>query len=137
MKRNILAVLGVSAALVLTASTISQDVQTKKTLDDGTVVINTTTIGSKIYGYRDVTPVEISLKGGKVVKVEALPNYETPDYFKLLTDGKLFDSWNGLTPEKALAKEVDAVSGATFSSKGIIDNVREGLKFYLGKTDKK
>ena len=137
MKRSILAVMGVSAALILTASTISQDVQTKKTLDDGTVVINTTSIGSKIYGYRDVTPVEISLKGGKVVKVEALPNSETPDYFKLLKDGKLFDSWNGLTPEKALAKEVDAVSGATFSSKGIIDNVREGLKFYLGKTDGK
>jgi major membrane immunogen (membrane-anchored lipoprotein) len=137
MKRSILAVMGVSAALILTASTISQDVQTKKTLDDGTVVINTTSIGSKIYGYRDVTPVEISLKGGKVVKVEALPNYETPDYFKLLKDGKLFDSWNGLTAEKALAKEVDAVSGATFSSKGIIDNVREGLKFYLGKTDGK
>ena len=137
MKRNILAVLGVSAALVLTASTISQDVQTKKTLNDGTVVINTTTIGSKIYGYRDVTPVEISLKGGKVVKVEALPNYETPDYFKLLKDGKLLESWNGLTAEKALEKEVDAVSGATYSSKGIIDNVREGLKFYLGKTDKK
>ncbi len=137
MKRSILAVMGVSAALILTASTISQDVQTKKTLDDGTVVINTTSIGSKIYGYRDVTPVEISLKGGKVVKVEALPNYETPDYFKLLKDGKLFDSWNGLTAEKALAKEVDAISGATFSSKGIIDNVREGLKFYLGKTDGK
>ena len=137
MKRSILAVMGVSAALILSASTISQDVQTKKTLDDGTVVINTSSIGSKIYGYRDVTPVEISLKGGKVVKVEALPNYETPDYFKLLKDGKLFDSWNGLTAEKALAKEVDAVSGATFSSKGIIDNVREGLKFYLGKTDGK
>ena len=109
----------------------------EKVLEDGTVVVNTTTIGKKIFGFRDTTPLEIFLKDGKIVKVEALPNYETPNYFQMLKDAKLFDSWNGLTPEKALDKEVDAVSGATYSSKAVIDNVREGMKFLLGKTEKK
>jgi len=133
MKKTVYSIAAVASALILTASSVSQDVNTKRTLEDGTVVINTTTIGKKIYGYRDTTPLEISLKDGKVVKVEALKNYETPQYFELLKSAKLFEAWNGLTAEKALAKEVDAVSGATYSSKAVIDNVHEGLNYFLGK----
>ena len=136
MKRTILSAFVAAAAIILTASTVSQDVKTKKTLDDGTVVINTTELGKKIYGYRDVTPVEISIKDGKVVKVVALENYETPAYFDLLKQAKLFDAWNGLTPQKALEKKVDAVSGATYSSTAVINNVTEGLNYYLGKKSK-
>ncbi|MBQ9712111.1 MAG: FMN-binding protein [Bacteroidales bacterium] len=136
MKRTILSAVAVAAAIILTASAVSQDVKTKKTLDDGTVVINTTEIGKKIYGYRDTTPVEISIKDGKIVKVVALDNYETPEYFNLLKEAKLFDAWNGLTPQKALEKKVDAVSGATYSSTSVINNVHEGLNYFTGKKGK-
>jgi len=37
------------------------------------------------------------------------------------------DSWNGLTAEEALNKEVDAVSGATYSSKGIQNSLKARL----------
>ena len=136
MKRTILSAVAVAAAIILTASAVSQDVKTKKTLDDGTVVINTTEIGKKIYGYRDTTPVEISIKDGKIVKVVALDNYETPEYFNLLKEAKLFDAWNDLTPQKALEKKVDAVSGATYSSTSVINNVHEGLNYFTGKKGK-
>ena len=137
IKRTTLSAAAAAIVLILSASTLNQDTQTKKVLEDGTVVVNTTTLGKKIFGFRDTTPLEISLKDGKIVKVEALPNYETPGYFQMLKDAKIFDSWNGLTPQKALDKEVDAVSGATYSSKAVIDNVRAGMKFLLGKTEEK
>jgi len=136
IKKTLLSGAATALVLILSASSVNQDTQTKKVLEDGTVVVNTTTVGKKIFGFRDTTPLEISLKDGKIVKVEALPNYETPEYFRMLKDAKLFDSWNGLTPEKALDKEVDAVSGATYSSKAVIDNVRAGMKFLLGKSEK-
>jgi uncharacterized protein with FMN-binding domain len=131
MKRSIISALAAAAAIILTASTVHQDVQTKKVLGDGTIVINTTEIGKSFTGFMDITPLEVSIKGGKVVKVTPLENTETPAYFAKLVDAKFFDSWNGLTPDKALAKEVDAVSGATFSSKAVIGNVQEAMKYII------
>lgn len=97
------------------------------TLDDGTVVVNTTTLGKDIAGYAGPVPVEIHLKDGKVVAVKALKNNETPDFFD---EAKvLLSQWDGKTVEEALHRKVDAVSGATFSSRAIIGNVQAGLRF--------
>ena len=98
---------------------------------DGMVLINTTTLCAKYDGYNGPTPLVIYLKDKKVVKVEALPNRETPQYFLLLEDEKFFSRWNGLTADKALELEVDTVSGATWSSDAVIHNVRKGLIYYL------
>jgi len=104
-------------------------VQTKTVKPDGTVVINTTTIGKNILGFNDITPVEIYIKGGKVSSIKALPNSESPEYFDLVLSSKLLSKWNGLTPSAAADKKVDAVSGASYSSKAIIGNVKAGLKY--------
>lgn len=98
---------------------------------DGMVLINTTTLCAKYDGYNGPTPLVIYLKDKKVVKVEALPNRETPQYFLLLEDEKFFSRWNGLTASEAAELEVDTVSGATWSSDAVIHNVRKGLIYYL------
>lgn len=98
---------------------------------DGMILVNTTTLCAKYDGYNGPTPLVIYLKDKKVVKVEALPNRETPQYFLLLEDEKFFSRWNGLTASEAAELEVDTVSGATWSSDAIIHNVRKGLIYYL------
>jgi uncharacterized protein with FMN-binding domain len=98
-----------------------------RTLDDGTIVINTTVLGKDITGYAGNVPLEIYLKDGKIMQVKALKNSETPDFFGQAS--ALLTQWNGKTVDEALAMKVDAVSGATFSSRGIIGNMKQGLQF--------
>lgn len=98
---------------------------------DSTVVINTTAIGKDITGYSGQVPVEITITGDKVVKVRALDNTETPSFFKRVEKSGLLSSWDGLDVRSAAALEVDAVSGATYSSKAVIANVKAGLADYM------
>ena len=92
-----------------------------------TLIINTTSIASQINGYAGPVPVEISIADGRIVCVTPLPNSETPGFFKRVEESGLLQSWDGLTPAEALQLKVDGVTGATFSSKAIIDNVNAGL----------
>ena len=110
------------------AKSVAND--TLRTLPDGTMVINTTSLGTDITGYAGKVPLEISVKDGKVVNVKALDNAETPDFFELASD--LLTKWNGKTIEEAMQTKVDAVSGATFSSKAIIGNMQRGLQYAQG-----
>ena len=100
-------------------------VETLKTLDDGTIVVNTTELGKKVIGYDGPVPMEISIKDGKITDVKALENTETPDFFEEAR--VIVAEWKGKTIEEGLQLQVDAVTGATFSSKAIIENVRLGL----------
>ena len=97
-------------------------IDTMRTLDDGTKVINTTELGKDIVGYSGAVPLDIYIKDGKVVQVKALKNAETPEFFEQVKP--LLTKWNGKTIEQAQALKVDAVSGATFSSHGIIGNMQ-------------
>lgn len=97
----------------------------KEPVAGDTIVINTTEIGKDIIGFNGPVPVEIFVSQGRVVKVNALPNSETPRFFARIM--VLLDKWNGLTVEEASELQVDAVAGATFSSKALIGNVRCGL----------
>ena len=58
--------------------------------------------------------------------VIARPTGDTPGY--CYDASKLLKKWIGLTTKKGLELEVDAVSGATFSSNAIIENMRAGLR---------
>ncbi|MBR5661911.1 MAG: FMN-binding protein [Bacteroidales bacterium] len=93
---------------------------------NGTVVINTTTLCRKVDGFMGPTPVEIRIRKDTIIDVIALPNDETPGYF--YDASKILKKWIGLTPKKGLELDVDAVSGATFSSVALIENMRAGLK---------
>ena len=98
-----------------------------RTLPDGTIVISTKTLAGDIIGYSGIVPLEISVKEGIIVGVEALTNAETPEFFE--NASQLLPLWNGLSIAEGQALEVDAVSGATFSSKAIIGNVQRGLEY--------
>ena len=100
---------------------------TLRTLEDGTVIVNTTGLGKDITGYAGTVPLEITLKEGKVTEVKALKNDETPEFFEDVVP--LLDSWDGLIIADAQQKKVDAVSGATFSSKAVIANMQRGLAY--------
>lgn len=104
---------------------------TKKS--DGSIVVNTTELGKGIKGFRGETPLEVTFKKGKVVSVKALPNNETPKFFMKLTKSGFFDSWNGMTVKEAATKDVDAVTGASYSSKAVKANVKAAAEHLLEK----
>ena len=113
------------AALTLT-SWAANNVMTK---EDGMTVINTTTLGKSVEGYNGNTPLKIYIQKDKVVKIEALKNHETPKYFALVKKA-LLEKWNGKKVKDAKALKVDAVTGATYSSEAVIENVKLGLDYY-------
>ena len=99
-------------------------------MGDGTYVVSTEKIGKSIKGYAGQTPVRVYIRNGKVVKVEAMPNEETAGIFSEVRQ-RLLGKWNGMTVEKAVAAEVDGISGATYSSKAVKENVKCALKYYI------
>ena len=63
-----------------------------------------------------------------ILGVWLLENKETPKFAKKVEDAGFYNNWNGLTVKQALKKEVDAVSGATYTSNGVIKSVQAALK---------
>ncbi|MGP1590384.1 MAG: FMN-binding protein [Prevotella sp.] len=121
-------ILGASFALfsltLMSASTEDQVI----TKENGVTIVNTTSLTKDVKGFKGATPVKIFIKKNKVIKVEALPNRETPKYFERLK--AFLTSWDGKSVSKASKAEPDAVSGATYSSNAVTKNVKAGLKYY-------
>lgn len=93
---------------------------------EDSLIINTTESGKDFHGYAGKVPLEIHISNGIITQVIALPNSETPDFFNHAS--AILNSWDGLTIAEAKALKVDAVSGATYSSRAIINNVKAGLE---------
>lgn len=118
-------ILGNNGSDVSDISGISDSIQT---VQSGPRSITTEKIGRDIVGYAGNVPVKINIgEDGRILSVEALDNVETPAFFNRVVESGILERWNGLTPEEALKVDVDAVSGATFSSTALIKNVRAGL----------
>lgn len=92
------------------------------------IVINTTEAGKEALGYGGPVPVEIYITAGRIDSIVALPNCETPSFFSRLEKEGLTHVYDGKTLSEALAMTPDAVSGATYSSKAYMANVRTGLE---------
>ena len=75
------------------------------------------------------TPLKIYIKKNKVEKIEALKNQETPKYFARVKK-QMLNKWDGMKVKDALNQKVDGVTGATFSSDAVKENVRLGLEYY-------
>lgn len=108
---------------------VAQDEPIKTVLDDGTVVINTQSIGKDIIGYAGRTPINLYIKDDVIVKVEALKNNETPSFFSSVERSGLLNFWDGKPLSEALGSKPDAVSGATFSSLAIAENVGRAVSY--------
>ena len=94
---------------------------------DGAFVVNTKPLAKDVQGYGGPVPLKIHIKDGRVAAVEAEPNAESPDFFNRAKE--LLNHWQNKSVDEALAEEVDAVSGATFSSRAIIANMQRGLAY--------
>ena len=93
----------------------------------GTTIVNTSSI-VKARGFQGKTPVKIYIKGNKITKIESLPNQETPSVYANAEE--VLKKFIGKTVNEASTMKVDGISGATYSSKALIENVKGGLKYY-------
>ena len=94
---------------------------------DGAFVVNTKPLAKDVQGFGGPVPLKIHIKDGRVAAVEAEPNAESPDFFNRAKE--LLNHWQNKSVDEALAEDVDAVSGATFSSRAIIANMQRGLAY--------
>ncbi|WP_278856853.1 FMN-binding protein [Leyella stercorea] len=109
-------------------ASVAQGSDTLSVQPDGTFVVNTRVLAKDVQGYGGPVPLKIHIdKDGKLTAIEAEPNAESPSFFDRAKE--LFSRWQGKTIDEAMAEDVDAVSGATFSSKAIIGNVQRGLAY--------
>ncbi|MBO7045846.1 MAG: FMN-binding protein [Prevotella sp.] len=99
------------------------------TKENGSTIVNTTTIAQDVEGYNGPVPLKIYIKKNKIEKVELLKNQETPKYLVKVKNA-LLNAWDGLTIKEAKAKKVDGVTGATFTSDAIKENIQKGLDYY-------
>ena len=107
------------------AKTLKND--TLEVKPDGAFVVNTKALAKDVQGFGGPVPLKIHIKDGKVTTVEAEPNAESPDFFNRAKE--LLNHWQGKSVDEAMSEEVDAVSGATFSSRAIIANMQRGLAY--------
>ena len=126
MKKAIIPCACLLMAVALISANKKDNVMVKQ---NGVYVVNTTTLGKDVIGYQSPTPLKVYIKSGKVVKVEALRNQETPKYFVRVKQ-QMLDKWNGKKVQKAEKMQVDGVTGATFSSEAVKQNVRAALRYY-------
>ena len=90
-------------------------------------VIYTGEIGKKVIGYNGPTPLNITITGGKISKIEVLDNEESPRYLDKAT-AKVFPQFIGKTVKQALNVKADGATGATYTSEALIQNIRLGLQ---------
>lgn len=113
--------------------TVTQD-QAITLLPDSTIIIHTVHLTGTINGYAGEVPLDIHIRKNKITRIEALPNSETPTF--LHRASQLLPLWEGKTLAEASEMKVDAITGATFTSTAIINNVDIGLNYYRGITSK-
>ncbi len=94
-------------------------------------VLYSSPYSDQVQGFKGTTPLLIALDAeGRIKDVVLLENQETPRFAQRVVDGGLYEAWDGLTPAEALEKDVDAVSGATYTSNGVKNSLVARLKAY-------
>jgi uncharacterized protein with FMN-binding domain len=83
----------------------------------------------EVRGYNGPVPLLIALtKEKQIQEIHLLPNHETGDFVEILREHHYMDSWNGKSPEAALAMQIDGISGATETAVAIRKNVQFALE---------
>ena len=123
MKKTMLTVLLMAAVVASSA----QEVMKKE--KDGTYVVNTTTLAQDVEGYNGATPLEVYIKKNKVVKVVLLKSQEGPKYVAKVKK-EVLPKYEGASVKKGTVPEVDAATGATFTSNAVKENVKRAVAYY-------
>jgi electron transport complex protein RnfG len=116
-------------ALLLAAFSFADAQDVMKKEKDGTYVVNTTTLAKDVEGYNGTTPIEVYIKKNKIVKVVPLKSQEGPKYVAKVKKGML-PKYEGMNVKKGTVADVDAVTGATFTSDAIKENVKRAVAYY-------
>ena len=118
------------AAKVQTVDTAYYEVKDAKGNKLGTVLFSSP-YSDGVKGFNGPTPLLIALDAdGRIKNIVLLDNQETPNFAKRVVEGGLYEAWNGLTVDEALGKDVDAISGATYTSNGVKKSLVARLKAY-------
>ena len=122
MKKILLAIL-----LVFAMTAQADNVMTKT--QDGTYIVNTTTLAKDVEGYAGATPLEVHIKKNVIVKVVPLKNQDGPKY-NAKVKKEMLTKYEGMNVKKGTVQDVDAVTGATFTSKAMQENIRRAVDYY-------
>ena len=98
--------------------------------DDATLYTAEYCQGEEFIGFNDVIPLEITIEDGKIVNINILDNKETPRFLDKVKNAGLVERFYGLTPSEVINLDIDAVSGATYSSNAIIKSVKTRMNIY-------
>ena len=94
------------------------------------IVLSSAHQADQFEGYNGSTPVFVYLdKDNTIQSVVGGANDETPGFYRRAAEG-ILDKWNGLSVNDAISQEVDVVSGATYTSQSLINNLRTILTVY-------
>lgn len=120
----------VMTLLLMTAFVTADAQQVMRKEKDGTYVVNTTTLANDVDGYAGPTPVEVYIKKNKIVKVVPLKTMDGPKYVAKVKNGML-TKYEGMKIEKkAPLPKVDGVTGATFTSNAMRQNIERAIEYY-------
>ena len=120
----------VMTLLLMTAFVTADAQQVMRKEKDGTYVVNTTTLANDVDGYAGPTPVEVYIKKNKIVKVVPLRTMDGPKYVAKVKNGML-TKYEGMKIEKkAPLPKVDGVTGATFTSDAMRQNIERAIEYY-------
>ena len=120
----------VDAAKVQTVDTAFYEIRNAQGDKVGTLLFSSP-YSDGVKGFNGPTPLIIALDAeGRIKTVTLLDNEETPRFAQRVVEGGLYEAWNGLTVDEALGKDVDAVSGATYTSNGVKKSLVARLKAY-------
>lgn len=118
------------AAKTKAIDTAYYEVKDAKGKKIGTVLFSSP-YSDPIKGFNGPTPLLIALDADGCIKnVVLLENQETPHFAQRVVEGGLYEAWNGLTVDEALNKDVDAISGATYTSNGVKKSLKARLEAY-------
>lgn len=116
-------------AMLLMGAMSAQADDVMKKEKDGTYVINTTTLAQDVEGYNGPTPVEVYIKKNKIVKVVPLKTMDGAKYVAKVKKGML-PKYEQMNVKKGTVQDVDAVTGATFTSQAVQENIRRAVAYY-------
>lgn len=117
-------------AMLLMCGLTAQADDVMKKEKDGTYIVNTTTLAQDVEGYNGPTPVEVYIKKNKIVKVVPLKTLDGPKYVAKVKKGML-TKYEGVKVKKGAVPEVDGVTGATFTSDAMKENIRRAVDYYF------
>jgi electron transport complex protein RnfG len=116
--------------LLMAAFITAEAQQVMRKEKDGTYIVNTTTIANDVDGYAGPTPVEVYIKKNKIVKVVPLKTMDGPKYVAKVKNGML-TKYEGMKIEKkAPLPKVDGITGATFTSDAMRQNIERAIEYY-------